>query len=168
MNFTLRKNSLTNKIAAATIALSIAVTGVAVLPASQSFGTTEVHAASATSKANTAISAARAQLGKPYKFGASTSTTRMFDCSSLMKYAFNKVGINLPRTSKAQSKVGKYVSKSNLKPGDLVFFYSPISHVGLYIGGGKVVHTYGDPGVTIDTINSGWWSKNYTTARRVL
>ncbi|GIQ64575.1 hypothetical protein PACILC2_31430 [Paenibacillus cisolokensis] len=86
-----------------------------------------------------------------------------------MKHVMKKAaGINLPRTSKAQSKVGKYVSKSNLKVGDLVFFYSPIHHVGIYIGNGKIIHTYGDPGVTISTIKSGWWSKNYTTARRVL
>ncbi|MDF2664082.1 MAG: hydrolase, partial [Paenibacillus sp.] len=52
--------------------------------------------------------------------------------------------------------------------GDLVFFYSPIHHVGIYIGNGKVMHTYGKPGVTISSINSGWWKDHYTTARRVL
>ncbi|QJC54206.1 C40 family peptidase [Paenibacillus albicereus] len=156
--------SFTKKLAGAAIALSIAFTGSVALPATNA----SAAEASISSKASTIVSAARGQMGKPYKFGASTSTTRYFDCSSLMKYAYKKAGINLPRTSKAQSKVGKYVSKGNLKAGDLVFFYSPISHVGMYIGGGKIVHTYGKPGVTIDTINSGWWSKNYTTARRVL
>ncbi|QGG58604.1 NlpC/P60 family protein [Paenibacillus sp. B01] len=156
--------SFTKKLAAAAIALSIAIAGSVALPAT-SAAAAEV---STSSKASTVVSAARSQMGTPYKFGASTSTTRYFDCSSLMKYAYKKAGINLPRTSKAQSKVGKYVSKSNLKAGDLVFFYSPISHVGMYIGGGKIIHTYGKPGVTIDTINSGWWSNNYTTARRVL
>lgn len=153
------------KIAAATIAASIALTGVSILPAAQG---TITQQASAATKSSTVIAAAKAQMGKPYKFGASTSTTRYFDCSSLMAYAFKKAGVNLPRTSLAQSKVGKYVSKSNLKPGDLVFFYSPVSHVGVYVGDGKIIHTYGDPGVTVDTIKSGWWSKNYTTARRVL
>ncbi|ASS68515.1 MULTISPECIES: C40 family peptidase [unclassified Paenibacillus] len=157
-------NQLTKKIAAAALALSIAISGGALLSAPKA----EAATASASSKATTVINAAKAQMGTPYKFGASTSTTKYFDCSSLMKYAYKKAGITLPRTSKAQSKVGKYVSKSNLKPGDLVFFYSPVTHVGMYIGGGKIVHTYGKPGVTTDTINSGWWKDHYNTARRVL
>nr|WP_188992360.1 C40 family peptidase [Paenibacillus nasutitermitis] len=114
------------------------------------------------------VSNAKKYMGVKYRFGASTSTTTSFDCSSFTKRVFSKVGIKLPRTSKQQSKVGKYVSKSKLRVGDLVFFYSPIHHVGIYIGNGKVIHTYGKPGVTVSSIKSGWWSKHYTTARRVL
>ena len=61
--------------------------------------------------------------------------------------AFKKAGMSLPRTSAAQSKVGTPVSRDELKPGDLVFFYSPVSHVGIYLGGGRMVHasTTGEP-----------------------
>jgi cell wall-associated NlpC family hydrolase len=107
-------------------------------------------------------------MGVPYKFGAPSGSTRAFDCSSFTQYVYKKNGISLPRTSIAQSKVGRYVSRSNLQPGDLVFFYSPIHHVAIYIGNGKILHTYGAPGVTISSLNSSWWSSHYTTARRVL
>ncbi|AJY75511.1 C40 family peptidase [Paenibacillus beijingensis] len=140
----------------------ISLGGTTVLP----FETVQV--ASAASKSSRVVSAAKQYLGTPYKFGASTKTTRVFDCSSFTKRVYGKVGITLPRTSIKQSKVGRYVSKSNLRVGDLVFFYSPIHHVGIYIGGGKIIHTYGKPGVTISTIKSGWWKKHYKTARRVL
>ena len=61
--------------------------------------------------------------------------------------AFKKAGVSLPRTSAAQSKVGTPVRRDQLKPGDLVFFYSPVSHVGIYVGDGKIVHasTSGEP-----------------------
>lgn len=127
------------------------------------------------SKATKIVNFGKTYMGTPYKFGASTSTTRVFDCSSLMKHIFKKYGVNLPRTSSAQSKVGKAVSKSNLKKGDLVFFSSGsrstgknITHVAVYIGDGKILHTYGKPGVTISNLNSGTWKKTYVKARRVL
>ncbi|WP_418038131.1 C40 family peptidase [Paenibacillus xylanilyticus] len=113
--------------------------------------------------------------GTPYKFGASTSTTKYFDCSSFMKYIFKKYGVDLPRTSVKQSKEGKAVSKANLRVGDLVFFSSGsrstgsnITHVGVYAGNGKILHTYGAPGVTISDLNSGTWKRTYIKARRVL
>lgn len=93
-----------------------------------------------------ALAQARQQLGKPYKWGATGPDA--FDCSGLMVWAFDQVGIDLPRTSSAQSQMdGTPVSKSQLKPGDLVFFYSPVSHVGIYAGNGKVLHasTSGEP-----------------------
>lgn len=114
-------------------------------------------------------------LGTPYKFGASTSTSRVFDCSSFIKYIFKKYGVDLPRTSSAQSKEGYAVSKANLKAGDLVFFSSGsratgknVTHVAVYMGSGKILHTYGKPGVTISDLNSGNWKKTYLKARRVL
>ncbi len=63
-----------------------------------------------------------------------------FDCSGLMVASYRKAGISLPHSSRSQASRGKSVSKGNLKPGDLVFFYHPIHHVGMYIGGGKFVH----------------------------
>lgn len=82
----------------------------------------EAEAAWSAKKANAILNTAKRQLGKPYKFGASTSTTRHFDCSSFVKYAYGKHGIQLPRSSKQQAKAGTYVARKNLKKGDLVFF----------------------------------------------
>ncbi|MEJ8279849.1 C40 family peptidase [Pseudonocardia spirodelae] len=93
-----------------------------------------------------ALAQAKKQLGKPYQWGATGPSA--FDCSGLMVYIFDKIGVDLPRTSSAQSQMdGTPVSKSELKPGDLVFFYSPVSHVGIYAGNGKVLHasTSGEP-----------------------
>ena len=131
--------------------------------------------AASVSKGSQVVNYGKQYMGTPYKFGASTSTTRVFDCSSFMKHIFKKYGVNLPRTSAAQSKVGKAVSKSNLKAGDLVFFSSGsrangrnVTHVAVYMGNGKILHTYGKPGVTIYNLNSGNWNKTYLKARRVL
>ncbi|WP_136605930.1 C40 family peptidase [Paenibacillus dokdonensis] len=148
-------------------------TGATVTEASSS---KSVSASSATSsKGTSVVNYGKKFMGTPYKFGASTSTTKVFDCSSFMKYIFGKYGVKLPRTSVAQSKVGVAVSKSNLKPGDLVFFSSGsrangknVTHVAVYAGNGKILHTYGSPGVTISNLNSGNWKRTYLKARRVL
>jgi cell wall-associated NlpC family hydrolase len=84
-----------------------------------------------------AIDAAESRLGKPYVWGATGPNS--FDCSGLMQYAFEKAGKDLPRTSAAQSKVGEKVSMDDLQPGDLIFLYSPVSHVVMYVGDGKVI-----------------------------
>lgn len=123
------------------------------------------------SKVDKVIDVAKKQLGKPYKWGASGPSS--FDCSGLTSYAYkNGANVTLPRTSREQAKVGKSVSKSSLKPGDLLFFSSSgdgINHVGLYIGDSKMVHSPrpGDD-VRIDKINSGYYSKTYVSAKRVL
>jgi cell wall-associated NlpC family hydrolase len=85
-----------------------------------------------------AVSNALSKVGKPYRWGASGPNA--FDCSGLVKWSFAQAGRALPRTSRAQSTTGTSVSRANLRPGDLVFFYKPISHVGIYIGNNKVVH----------------------------
>ena len=95
-------------------------------------------AAAASPKAHTAVNVALAQVGKPYAWGG--AGPHSFDCSGLTKYAYGKVGIGLPHSSRAQSTIGKPVSRAALRPGDLVFFYSPVSHVGMYIGNGKMVY----------------------------
>jgi cell wall-associated NlpC family hydrolase len=94
--------------------------------------------------AQTAIDVALAQRGKPYVWAAGGPGS--FDCSGLTAYAFRAAGINLPHSSLMQSRMGKPVSRDQLQPGDLVFFYSPVSHVGIYIGNGQMVHapTSGD------------------------
>jgi cell wall-associated NlpC family hydrolase len=85
-----------------------------------------------------AVSNALSKLGKPYRWGAAGPNA--FDCSGLVKWSFGSAGRALPRSSRAMAGVGTPVSKANLQPGDLVFFYKPISHVGIYIGNGKIVH----------------------------
>jgi cell wall-associated NlpC family hydrolase len=85
-----------------------------------------------------AVDIALSKVGSPYRYGATGPNA--FDCSGLVSFAFKKAGVSLPRTSRAQSKVGTPVSRDELRPGDLVFFYKPVSHVGIYIGDGKIVH----------------------------
>lgn len=90
-------------------------------------------------RAASAVSAALSKVGSSYVFGSTGPST--FDCSGLMLWAYNRAGVSIPRSSGAQfSGAGSRVSISNLQPGDLVFYYSPVSHVGMYIGGGKIVH----------------------------
>jgi cell wall-associated NlpC family hydrolase len=85
-----------------------------------------------------AIKFAFKQIGDRYVFGADGMIN--WDCSGLTMRAFQTAGVNLPHSSAAQSRMGKSVPFSQKKPGDLVFFGSPVSHVGIYIGGGKMVH----------------------------
>ncbi|MCC2593754.1 C40 family peptidase [Tessaracoccus sp. OS52] len=91
----------------------------------------------AASAAENVVAAALAKVGSPYVYASAGPNS--FDCSGLTSYAYKQVGITLPRSSGAQFSAGTRVSRSNLKPGDLVFYYSPISHVGIYIGDGKIV-----------------------------
>ena len=134
----------------------------------------EADAAWSEAKADAILKTARSQLGKPYKFGASTSTTRYFDCSSFTKYVFGKHAINLPRTSRDQARQGVFVARSNLKKGDLVFFdvsakRPGIDHVAIYAGNGQIIHTYqSGVGVTYTKLSKKYWSDRYVTARRVI
>jgi cell wall-associated NlpC family hydrolase len=107
-----------------------------------SFASLGLDPAAATS---VAIRTALSKVGAPYVWGASGPNG--FDCSGLTSFAYAAAGISLPHSSGAQAGYGTPVSRSELKPGDLVFFYSPISHVGLYIGNGMMVHarTFGQP-----------------------
>ncbi|WP_433341885.1 NlpC/P60 family protein [Streptomyces sp. CA-253872] len=91
-----------------------------------------------TAKAEKAIAFARAQMGKPYVWGATGPGS--YDCSGLTQAAWKAAGIDLPRTTWDQVEVGTRVSVDNAVPGDLVFFYDDISHVGLYIGNGEMIH----------------------------
>jgi len=88
--------------------------------------------------AQVVVDTAMAQRGKPYVWAASGPGA--FDCSGLSLYAFRAAGISLPHSSSMQSRMGTPVSRAELRPGDLVFFHSPVSHVGIYIGNGEIVH----------------------------
>ena len=89
-------------------------------------------------RAGIALKYALKQIGDRYVFGAAGMVT--WDCSGLTMRAYQSAGVSLPHSSAAQSRMGKKVSLSSLKPGDLLFFGRPVSHVGIYLGGGKMVH----------------------------
>lgn len=111
-----------------------------------------------------AVDIAKSKLGKPYKWGATGPNT--FDCSGLVYWTAKQMGKTVPRTSRQQSTYGQAVSKSNLQPGDCVFFGSPVHHVGIYVGNGQYLHApqTGDV-VKISNLNS---RKDYAGARRFL
>lgn len=106
-------------------------------------GTSGASGASATktapnSRAAAAVAFAYAKLGSPYVWGATGPNA--FDCSGLTQAAYRSAGVSLPRTTYAQINAGQRVTRSELQPGDLVFFYSGISHVGIYVGDGQMIH----------------------------
>lgn len=90
-------------------------------------------------RAATAVSAALSRLGTPYRWGGTTPAG--FDCSGLMLWSWAQAGVGLPRTSRAQRSYTQRISAAQLQPGDLVFSGNPVSHVGMYIGGGQMVHS---------------------------
>lgn len=114
-------------------------------------------------KANKALAFCKSKLGTPYLWGG---TGPRYDCSGLMMKAYASVGISIPRTSKQQSTFGKSVSKSNLQLGDLVFFGSPVHHVGMYCGNNQYIHSPKTGDVVKISSLSG--RKDYTCARRVV
>lgn len=91
----------------------------------------------ASGRAGLAISTARAQVGKPYVWGATGPGS--FDCSGLTSFSWRAAGVSIPRTSRAQYAAGTKVSRTALQPGDLVYFGSPIYHVALYIGNNMMI-----------------------------
>lgn len=116
----------------------------------------------ASGRGSSAVSVAMAQVGKSYVWGTSGPNT--FDCSGLTSYAYRQQGISLPRSARQQYRIGTPVSKGDLQPGDLVFYYSGISHVGMYIGNGQIVHAANPrSGITTAGLNS----MPYQGARRV-
>ncbi|CAL9555765.1 NlpC/P60 family protein [Streptomyces sp. enrichment culture] len=104
---------------------------------SDSSGSTTPDTSNGT-KAEKAIAFARAQIGKPYVWGATGPGS--YDCSGLTQAAWKAAGVTLPRVTYDQVNAGTTVSVSQAQPGDLVFFYDDISHVGLYIGDGMMIH----------------------------
>ncbi|MFD9307322.1 NlpC/P60 family protein [Streptomyces sp. NPDC060048] len=98
------------------------------------------------SRAARAVAFAHGAIGKPYVWGATGPGS--FDCSGLTQAAWRAAGVSLPRTTYTQINTGQRISRDQLAPGDLVFFYSGISHVGLYIGNGQMIHAP-RPGSTV-------------------
>ena len=134
--------------------------------------TTETTTTTTTSsgKGATVVETAKNYIGYRYVYGASGPNS--FDCSGFTSYVFKLHGVSLSRTAKGQYSNGTAVARGDLQPGDLVMFgpsVAGINHVGIYIGGGQIVHAANPSrGVTIDTINSGYYNNNYVGARRVI
>jgi cell wall-associated NlpC family hydrolase len=114
---------------------------------------------------------ALALLGTPYRWGG-TSPDRGFDCSGLVGYVFRTaLGIDLPRVSREQAKTGELVAdRAALAAGDLVFFgrKGRVDHVGIYVGEGKFVHAPSrGKDVTVSSMDTGYWSGKFMSARRI-
>ncbi|GAA3815029.1 C40 family peptidase [Streptomyces coacervatus] len=101
-------------------------------------GSTSAGDSSYAAKAEKALAFARAQIGKPYVWGATGPGS--YDCSGLTQAAWKAAGVSLPRTTYDQVNSGTTVSLTDAQPGDLIFFYDDISHVGIYIGNGMMIH----------------------------
>lgn len=130
--------------------------------------TTETTTVPSSGKGATVVETAKNYIGCSYVYGASGPSS--FDCSGFTSYVFKLHGVSLNRTAAGQYSNGVAVSRDQLQPGDLVMFgKSGINHVGIYIGGGQIVHAANSSrGVTTDTINSGYYNNNYVGARRVI
>lgn len=130
-------------------------------------GTTKSSASTSGSGLSAAISAARSKSGAPYAYGATGPSS--FDCSGLTQWAFKQAGMSLPRTSFAQYALGTSVSRSNVQPGDLVFFSTAgagASHVGIATSSSTVISATSS-GVMEHSFTSGYWSQHYVGAKRV-
>lgn len=117
------------------------------------------------------VSYAKQFLGCRYVYGGSGPSS--FDCSGFTQYIFKHFGVSLPHNAVTQARYGKYVSKSDLQPGDLVIFNNSsntsIGHAGIYIGSGKFIHAANPSrGVTTDTLNSGYYLKRFVEGRRLV
>jgi cell wall-associated NlpC family hydrolase len=144
----LRRAPLRSLLALLAVIVSVAALGACTAPSS-------------STKGQQIANLARTHLGQPYAYGAAGPSA--FDCSGFTMYVYAQVGVSLPHSSYAQYGMGVAVSRGDLQPGDLVFFYG-LGHVGIYIGGGQYIHAphTGDV-VKISTIGAG-----YVGARRIL
>ncbi len=131
-----------------------------------SFSLSELDGGEASARIKKVIAYAVSRVpGGQYVRGSSGPNA--FDCSGLMLAAYRQIGISLPHSSRAQSRVGRAVSRSELKPGDLIFWYHPIHHVGMYIGNGKIVHARNPRNdLVIQTLGS--YPAPWAGARRVI
>ncbi|WP_150275763.1 C40 family peptidase [Paenibacillus tepidiphilus] len=122
--------------------------------------------ASADSKMDKVIDKA---IGTRYVSGG--TSTNGFDCSGFTMYVFDKIGINLPHQSGSQYQMGTAISRDDLREGDLVFFNTSgrgVSHVGIYVGGGKFAHASSSRGVTISSLSDSYYVNRYVGAKRIM
>jgi cell wall-associated NlpC family hydrolase len=127
-------------------------------------------------KIDKVIATAKTYMGTPYKYGGTTRSG--MDCSGLLLNSFKVINVNLPRSSEAQSKIGKEVKKKEIQPGDLLFFATgkkrkEITHVGLVVDVNrkdnvKFIHASTSLGVVETNLNTEYYSKRFRRARRVI
>jgi peptidoglycan DL-endopeptidase CwlO len=122
-----------------------------------------VHASSAAAQA--AVRFALAQVGKPYVWGAAGPD--YFDCSGLTMAAWARGGVSLPHSAASQYNYGRHVSYDELQPGDLMFFYSPIAHVTIYIGNGMMVSAP-EPGENVQVVSTDSFKNDFSGATRLV
>lgn len=168
---TSRRRSLRGATLAVLTGAGIALTPLAASPASAApavltaapISSVSWNAPGGSWNAHVAVRTALAQQGKPYAYGGTGPGG--FDCSGLVVSAYRAAGVPVPRTSRAQSTMGVDIPWYAMQPGDLIFFNSPVSHVGIAIGNGLMVHssTYGKP-VSIMRVAS---MPGYHSTRRV-
>jgi peptidoglycan DL-endopeptidase CwlO len=133
-----------------------------------SFGAGPTSTAVAGARYGSVVGIAMQYLGTPYVYGGASPSG--FDCSGLVAYAYAQVGVSLPHYTVAQYNYADSVSvsKSQLQPGDLVFF-AGLGHVGIYVGNGQFIHApHTGSVVRIDSLNSGWYAAEYDGAKRIL
>ncbi|GGF99662.1 C40 family peptidase [Paenibacillus abyssi] len=142
-------------------------------PSRSTSNTGSVSSGAVSGKADRVIADARALIGRvDYQFGVRNPARLIFDCSSFTEYVFEKNGVDMKWGTKQQQYQGSAVSKSNLKKGDLIFFWTSkkniVNHVGIYIGNGQFIHNSPSNNVAINSLNTGYWKDKYIKARRVL
>jgi NlpC/P60 family protein len=125
----------------------------------------------------TVVATAKQAMGRPYEWGGTGEDGGGFDCSGLIQYAYGQHGIRLPRISRDQAKEGRPISRtrSSLRPGDLLTFSNsggPVSHVGLYIGDGRFIHS-ASHGVQVSLLSGEdpygrWWYTRWVGVRRIV
>lgn len=120
-------------------------------------------------KAKDVTEEAKKYIGVPYRFGG--TDTRGFDCSGFIQYVFRREGMQLPRAADEQYRLGKKISKSALRPGDLVFFSTyekGVSHSGIYMGNGSFISATSSSGIAVADMTGGYWAERYIGAKRIL
>lgn len=132
---------------------------------------TEASAAQTDFSSNEFREIAQQYVGVPYRWGGTTASG--FDCSGYVRQVFKELDVDLPRVSRDMYNVGTYVSKNELLPGDLVFFSaspssSRITHVGIYYGNGKFIHSQLGDGVSFTSLSDPYyWGDRYVGAKRI-
>lgn len=154
-------------VAATSIALTLLFTSTAVIAPTQSASAREIYA----TNGHRTVAIAKSYIGRVhYSFGVRNPARLIMDCSAFTQLVFKRNGMHIPWGSKAQTRFGTRVpSKSRLAIGDLVMFSvgtpGRINHVGIYVGNGRFISNTSSAGVTISSLNSGYWGKRYITGR---
>ena len=129
-----------------------------------------LNGSSSNSSRTRIVAEAKKYLGVPYSWGGSSPAG--FDCSGYVQYVLKQCGITVPRTTELQVQVGSYISKADLRPGDLVFlqntYRAGISHVGIYIGNNQMIHASSSKGVTVSNLSSSYYLEHYHSARQLI